>query len=300
MMALILLLIGAIATVFSFFVIDDLQTTSDPYATPIGEHVFGGVDFEKIGQPVSLSTTLAAAPVLYRPNAVSNGGESITTENVPAETLVPETAAAPKDYFNDALFIGDSITEGIKNSGAIPAKQIIANKNVGLNSVANGDAVYYTTGTEPKSVLQAINELNPKPGKLYILLGANGMPGLDNESHIKFYYTLIDQLKKAYPDTLIYTVSVTPMTMNSDYIKKFTQKKIDEFNKLIQKMAEEKGVYYLDVQTALKGKDGYMVDDYAPTDGLHMNRKAHDIIFDYYKNHVVLPDKTMDKAVQAN
>jgi len=175
--------------------------------------------------------------------------------------------------------------------------QIIANKNVGLNSVAGGKPVYYTKGSEPKTLFQAIQDLNPTPGKFYILLGANGMPGFDNETHIQYYYELVEQLKAAYPKAIIYAVSVTPMAEVSDYSKKFSQEKINGFNELIRKMAGEESIYYLDVQTVLKNEKGYLVADYAPSDGLHMVRRAHDLMFEYYQHHVVLPDGTMEQVV---
>lgn len=300
MLALILLIIGAIATTFSFYVIGDLQKGPPDYHTPVGNVIFGGVDFTAVPKVTGLGEALSGTPVMYRPKSAvpsAEGSSAKPTENVRAVTVVPETAAAPEGYFDDALFIGDSISEGIKNSGAIPAKQIIANKNVGLNAVAGGQAVYYTKGTEPKTLFEAIAELNPNPGKLYILLGANGMPGFDNETHIRYYYQLIEQLKEAYPDAIIYAESVTPMAKVSDYSKKFTQEKINGFNDLIRKMAEEESVYYLDVQSVLKDAEGYLVSEYAPTDGLHMIRKAHDLMFDYYKHHVVLEDGTMDRVI---
>ena len=301
MLAMIILLIGGISAMFSLFILEDMRREPDSYRSPVGNVVFGGVHFTAAAVPASLGAELAGAPVLYRPK--SDGIPSAPdypeteTRNVPASTVVPETAPAPEGYFDDALFIGDSISEGIKNSGAIPASQIIANKNVGLNSVAGGKPVYYTKGSEPKTLFQAIQDLNPTPGKFYILLGANGMPGFDNETHIQYYYELVEQLKAAYPKAIIYAVSVTPMAEVSDYSKKFSQEKINGFNELIRKMAGEESIYYLDVQTVLKNEKGYLVADYAPSDGLHMVRRAHDLMFEYYQHHVVLPDGTMEQVV---
>ena len=48
------------------------------------------------------------------------------------------------------------------------------------------------------------------------------MPGFDNETHIQYYYELVEQLKAAYPKAIIYAVSVTPMAEVSDYSKKFS------------------------------------------------------------------------------
>lgn len=300
MLAMIILLLGGLCTSFSFFILDDMQTEPDSYRSPVGNIVFGGVDFTAAAVPAALGAELVGAPIVYHPKTIAGAPDhpSGETHIVPATTFVPETAPAPEGYFDDALFIGDSISEGIKNTGVIPVNQIIANKNVGLNSVVAGDAVYYTKGTEPKTLFQAIQDLNPNPGKLYVLLGVNGMPGFDNEPHIQYYYQLIDQLKAAYPNAIIYAVSVTPMAEVSDYSRKFTQAKIDDFNSLIQKMAEEKSIYYLDVQSVLKNEKGYLVQEYAPTDGLHMVRKGHEIMFDYYQHHVVLPDKTMEVFVE--
>jgi len=290
----IVALIGVLAASFCLFIMEDMRVVP-AYDIPVGNVVFCGVDFTSVPKVQGIGGSLEGTPVTYKPKAAAPAYESLPTKNVKAVTPVPETAPAPEGYFDDALFIGDSVSEGFKNSGALPAGQIIANKNVGLNAVASGEAVYYTKGTEPKTLWQAIEELNPNPGKLYVLLGVNSI-GFDNDYHITFYYQLVEQLKEKYPKAIIYVESVTPKAKVNDY-PNFTQEKLNEFNDLIRQMAAEEQVYYLDVQTALKDEEGYMVAEYAPTDGLHMVRKGHDVMVEYYKHHVVLEDGTMDEII---
>ena len=44
--------------------------------------------------------------------------------------------------------------------------------------------------------------------------------------------------------------------------KKFANSKINEYNSLVQNLAKEKGVYYLNVAEAFKDKNGNPIDIY--------------------------------------
>ena len=52
-------------------------------------------------------------------------------------------------------------------------------------------------------------------------------------------------------------------------------------------MAEEKEVFYLDVNSALKGSDGALPTEASPADGMHFNATYYQKWFDYLKTHTV-------------
>ncbi len=300
MIAVMLLLIASIIVSFFFFIVEDMNTNTNPYSQKIGAILFGGVDFTQLPSNVKMSDKLANSPVVYKPIAdpgTGSSGETAKIENVPAVSTVPETALAPANYFDDAIFIGDSISLGIKNSGVIPAKNMVVEKSVGIDHILSDKAMFHTTGSEAKTLFQAISEQMPKPGKIYVLLGLNGM-GYDNDYHIQMYSKLVDRLKKTFPDAIIYVESLTPIMQSHPKYPRLSTEKIKNMNSLIQKMAEEKEVYYLSVQDALVDKNGYLKADYNGGDNVHLNTAGHKAMFQYYKTHVVLGNGTMDKVVK--
>ena len=101
-------------------------------------------------------------------------------------------------------------------------------------------------------------------------------------------FEIIDEIKKINPDAIIYVESILPVSekvsMNHSYIKKA---KIDEYNVLIKEMVKEKGVYYLDISSAVANEAGYLPED-AATDGIHLNKKYCDKWLQYLKTHYIV------------
>lgn len=247
----------------------------------------------------SIKETADMYRALKLQNPEQDEDKDVVTERVKAQTLVAQTKAVDDDYFDDAIFIGDSVSVGLRVYGVVPAKNVLAAQNVGITSFTRDYAVYTTTGAQKKTVFDAIPEAVPDPGKIYILIGANSMPGLSNKSHIEYYGQFLDRLKASYPETIIYVESLTPLAADSSYIRSgFNSAKINEFNDMLYDLAKEKGVYFLNVEDALKDQNGYLISDYDAGDGLHLKSNGHKAMYQYYRRHAVQADGYIDKVVK--
>ncbi|MDD2216170.1 MAG: GDSL-type esterase/lipase family protein [Eubacteriales bacterium] len=208
--------------------------------------------------------------VFSHPNYV----ESIDAENVPDQVPSPappvtKYVAVADDYFNDAVFIGDSRTEGFKMlSGPL-------------------NAVYLTSiGLKVDTVaVEALSEVPFK--KVFIMLGINELGWVYSELFIEKYGELIDNIKKIEPQAQIYIQSILPVSRErseSDSI--YNNENINKYNELIQQMAVNKNIFYLNVAECVTDEEGYLYSD-ASTDGIHLNKKYCDQWFEYIKTHVV-------------
>lgn len=70
----------------------------------------------------------------------------------------------------------------------------------------------------------------------------------------------------------------------SDTDSTFNIKNVEIFNNLIQEVANEKNVTYLDVKSALINENGYLPEE-ASTDGIHINKKYCEKWLEYLKNN---------------
>ena len=52
-------------------------------------------------------------------------------------------------------------------------------------------------------------------------------------------------------------------------------------------MAYKHNVKFLDVQTALKGSDGYGKDNYFVSDNFHLTNQGHSAVKEYIKTHAI-------------
>lgn len=283
LLAMIFVVVGIIATIFSFFLADDLKksgTNSIAVVTKASSEA---------SRPSSEAPTSTASSSDQSSFVESNTEEKPKPPAVKS-VVVGKTESVDKSYFDDAIFIGDSISKGLKLYGVLPAVNVIADQNVGLDQVVSDKPVYYNTSGAKITLFEALKASPTKKNKIYILLGSNGLPHYENNAHIEYYSKLIDRIKKEYPDATIYLQSVTPITKQAeaDYKsrkKVFTNAKINEFNKMILKLAEDNDVYYLSVRDALVDKDGYLSSSFAGPDGVHFKKNGHEAMYQYYKTH---------------
>ncbi len=217
-----------------------------------------------------------------------------STEEIPVEnsTIVAKSEAVDKSYFDDAVFIGDSISKGLKVYGVLPPKNVVADQNVGIDQIANDRAVYIANDGTKTTLFNALKQVPVAPTKVYVMLGSNGLPHYENKQHIEFYYKVIDRIMQTYPNAKIYLQSVTPITAAAEETyrkngKTFTNKKINEFNEMVLNMAKEKGIYYINVKDSLVDANGYLSAEFAGADGVHFKKSGHEAMYQYYKTHTV-------------
>lgn len=205
------------------------------------------------------------------------------------DTLVPKTISVSDDYLEDALFIGDSILKGFKLYVAPYSDNVLAELNVGLDQIFLNKDVYYPTPNNPATLWESIDDVLPDAEKVYVLIGANGIPGYENEKSMSFYEDLIIKLKDRFADKIVYICSLTPITseLSAERSPDFSKDKIDDFNNKLFTLCYEQDVYFLQVDEDLKDASGYLMSDYDAGDGMHLNKAGHTVLLDYLKTHVV-------------
>lgn len=282
---MIVIVIGIIGIMFWVFVNDDLKNTNI-------------TDINKIGTSSGdVTSTTESSDITSSQNTSTVSGETASTPEVPEfdplATRVAKSESVDKAYFDDAVFIGDSISKGLKTYNVLPPGNVVADQNVGINQIANDEPVYSIGATgEKQTLFEALDKLAFVPKKVYIMLGSNGLPWYENEKHMPYYYIVLDKIIAKYPDATIYVQSVTPISAQAekDYANRgrdFTNKKINEFNALVEKMCEEKDVYYLSVKDALVDESDQLADTFSSQDGVHFSKSGHEAMYGYYKTHTV-------------
>lgn len=209
-----------------------------------------------------------------------NEKESAATSSV----VVGESERVTSEYFDDAAFVGDSITQGIQVYDIMSNTTVIA--NTGLNPQSIMTEAKIRTQDGYVTALEALKESNPN--KIYIMLGVNGI-GFELDVFDSLYTDFVKAVKEQHPDSTIYVQSMLPVTSafetGSHNPYNITNEKINKYNETILKMAEELGVYYLDVASAIKDENGALPNEASPTDGIHFGPTYYTKWFDYLKTH---------------
>ena len=207
----------------------------------------------------------------------------LTSERIlSSAALVPNSGSSVGDeYFDDAAFVGDSITEGIKLYEVMTNATVVAARGINLDNVFTDDQIRTAQGNS--TVMGALEAAEPK--KIYIMFGANGV-GWFTEQHFTDVYTkFVKAVKEQHPDSQIYLQSILPVTQEFDDSREdISHDKINRYNELVVEIAEEQEVHYLDVASAFKDEKGCLPED-SNGDGMHFGNKYYQKWFDYLKSH---------------
>ncbi len=209
--------------------------------------------------------------------------------------LVPESAAADPSWFDDAAFIGDSVSLKLRThclTGALGKAQFFA---VGSYSTVNALRPVSDGGPHPtyRGTVMTSEECIQKSGakKVFIMLGMNDLSyGID--ATLPRYQTLVERILEKSPDVKIFIQSMTPMTATSTIINdKRNNANIKLYNQRLQKMCEENGWYFVDVASVMyDDKGANLRTEYCsdPVDmGVHFTKAGCERWVEYLLTHTV-------------
>ena len=219
--------------------------------------------------------------------------ETETTVPVSTEPLVepydyslPVPTGDPVDdtYFDDAVFIGNSRTQGFMMYSGLSNATYYAAQGLMISNVST-DRLINQNG-EKVTVTDALRN-SPSFGKVYLMFGINELGWSNTDSFAQKYGELVDIIRGINPDAVIYVQSIYPVSKaKSDSDQIYNMTRINTFNGLIRKMAEDKKVYYVNIAEALSDENGYLPAD-AALDGVHLKKSYCELWLTYLKNHTV-------------
>lgn len=187
---------------------------------------------------------------------------------------VPEREQnAPEGYFADAAFLGNSLVTGLDYYD--------------YEDVLSGAAFYAANSVTVLGVADYVAQMaGTQYGKVYVGLGTNEM-SYDRDTLRQAFNTMIDQLQANNPGCIIYLMAVTPVSeYKSSTDRYFTRDLAVDFNSMLRSIAEERGVWYLDVFTPLANEKGYLPSE-VTSDGVHFTPGHYEIWFDYLQTHYI-------------
>lgn len=233
------------------------------------------------------AVTTAPPAVTTTPPAVTTGPTE-TTDKPPFESdpvyPMPASPAVEDSFFDNALFVGDSRTQGIQLYGNIKNATYYADQ--GLSVMTAMERTFINEGGQSLTIVDAIKR-HPEFKKIYICFGVNEY-WMKTDAYKADYCVLVDAIKAAAaPDAKIYVYAVFPLAdglAQSQY--GLNNEKMAQFNAAALEMARERGLYFVDVAEAFQKADGRRyLDDSESWDGIHLNVQGTIKLCNYIKTH---------------
>ena len=195
---------------------------------------------------------------------------------------VPQREAVEDSYFADAVFIGDSRTEGFLMYSGLKGTQSLYYTGLNVHSIFNNETIAVDGKKVP--VMTALEGMNFK--KVYIMLGVNELGWPSAHTFAVEYAKVIDKILEINPDAQVYVQAIIPVTQaKSDASTVYTNDNVKKFNEEILAMTEEKRVYYVDTANGL-APDGVLPAD-AAVDGVHLKKDYCVKWLEYLRTHTV-------------
>lgn len=196
-------------------------------------------------EPATQQTTTAA---------VSSGSKLTVSGSATQEEFTS------KDFYADAVFLGDSVMSGISSYGYL-------------------DNVYgNVNATSAKLESYVSTAMANKPSKVFIMVGHNdaNYGTITEETLSDNIIDIVESIHKSSSTTKVYVLSVTPIT--SAYEKKTSinveQSYLDKANELIEQKAAANDYIYIDVASAYKDNSGYMKTE-CTGNGINLNNSYY-------------------------
>ncbi|MCR4755798.1 MAG: hypothetical protein K5868_09790 [Lachnospiraceae bacterium] len=210
--------------------------------------------------------------------------DEATGEEVEDPTVLAEVKGGVGDgYLNNCIFLGDSRYVGLVSYAVISDEDVLAQVGIAHPSV---ESFTFTQNSGKQYTLKSYLTTHAKK-VIYIGYGVNGMKGADEATYEKQYKTLVEHIMEMAPDSKIVLMSIWPVDDNGTYKGSVKNEWIEKYNEFLVTLAEYEGIYYLDVASVLKDKNGSINSHYDGGDGLHYNAKGYEAIRSYILSHPV-------------
>ena len=203
---------------------------------------------------------------------------------------VPEREAVDNRYFDDAAFVGDSRTDGLRLYSGIKGADFYCYK--GLTVFEMDDRAVVELDGGKYTVEQAL-EKGPQYAKIYISLGINELGYFNDEAFHQTFGDFLKQVKASQPGAVVYLENLVPVNAEKCAANKqpyyVNNDRVAAYNAIFPQLAEEYQVVLLDVADALTDENGILPAD-ATVDGVHFTKAWYQKWLAYLMEHTVDAD----------
>ena len=216
-----------------------------------------------------------------------------TTPPPPARGPPPEPEEG--SYFDNALFVGDSIMEGIRQYVAVQRQEgellgtaqfLTTTMGVSLADLVGDrdNGVRFSYQGEERPLEDIVADIAPR--RVFLLLGLNDLASDQDPvitDIVERYIRLIDSLQTACPGVECVIITNPPKVASQwlpDYTanRRFGNALIQELVDGLTQMCRENNIPYVDAYEGLKNEHGALPDAYCRDGYIHLNHQGAAVV----------------------
>ncbi|MDE6621033.1 MAG: hypothetical protein K2K74_11215 [Lachnospiraceae bacterium] len=208
--------------------------------------------------------------------------------SLPEEPQTYDFTTATDDYFADACFIGDSRTVGISQYAGIENATFLCKTSLSIYDYDKPKISYDDTTMSIHDILS-----ETQFAKIYLMVGINECGTGTPETFYERYRDVVTDIRKLQPDALIFIQANLFVTQQkSDDGDSVTNENIAARNNLIATLANQKDIFYIDINESSLCDEGALVSDYT-WDQVHVKAQYYPIWKDFLLQHAIVTDKAL-------
>ena len=191
-----------------------------------------------------------------------------------------------KDYFDDAVFIGDSRIVGMNDYSGLTNATFFAKTGLTIYNLL--DEKFVEDPNTGKNVSVSDMLQNYKYGKIYLMVGINELGTGGTERFAQTYKEVLGKMRKWQPDAVIYVQSIMGVSPKKDRTDEvFNNTNIRDKNCAIAKLTDGIHIFYLNIQELYEDENHALKQDLT-FDDVHLYAQYYDKWVKYLKNHAVV------------
>ena len=225
----------------------------------------------------------SAGPAGTAPSSPSEQADDTMQQ---AEPRQYEFTDVTREYFDDALLIGDSRAEGVALYSGWDNLTCYTEGGMTICNMFQRQA-----DTEDGRKLTVEEALQAQSfGKIYLEIGINEMGTGTVDSFMEAYEGAVNRLRELQPDAILYLCGIMYVKQSkseSDPI--FNNPNIQARNDRIAQLADRETIFYLDINELVTDETGNLNPDYT-WDEVHLLGKYNSLWLDYFCSHGIVKD----------
>ena len=242
--------------------------------------------------PAPAAVTVATTEAVQTTESLLSTEQTQTTETTQPETTEPETLefqTVTEDYFDDALFIGDSRTQGLQLYSTLDNATFYAATSMSIFGIMDStETVDGVTGI--RNLLQS-----KQFGKIYIMFGINEA-GYDTDAFVERYGQVVEEIRGYQPDAIIYVQGIMYVTAAKAAAEPvFSNDNIRKKNEGLKDLANGEDIFYLEVNDNLNDGQGNLPEEYTG-DGVHLKASYYSLWRDYLLEHAIVTSQMAEQT----
>ncbi len=223
--------------------------------------------------------------------------KTLTTAAAGAHTIdgqLPAGSRVKASYFDDVVFVGDSITEGLRyyamSSGALGKAKFLSAVSLSATNAlwSVSDRSVHPRWNGKKMKLEASVPLTGAK-KVYLMLGMNDITSVGVDRSVTNIETVCSNILKAAPDVQIYIESITPRAnVQASDIRVLNNASITRCNEKLAAVCLKRGWYFVNVAETMFDANGYFKQEYCSDRtgmGMHFTYPGCAAWVDYLYTH---------------